>query len=91
MSLLAQLYALRWVLLSAVLVVYVADKYRKYNRLRQFDGPFGTGWSEFWHSRVILGLRSHLAYKDVNDKYGKKSISAEVVQQRGVRGMLTLA
>jgi cytochrome P450 len=70
MSLLAQLYALRWVLLSAVLVVYVADKYRKYNRLRQFDGPFGTGWSEFWHSRVILGLRSHLAYKDVNDKYG---------------------
>ncbi|KAJ4350772.1 hypothetical protein N0V95_004449 [Ascochyta clinopodiicola] len=70
MSLLVQLYALRWLLLSAVVAVYLADKYRRYDRLRHFSGPFGTGWSEFWHSRVILGLHSHLAYKHVNDKYG---------------------
>lgn len=71
MSLILQLYAARWLLLSAVLVVYVADKYRKYVRLRAFKGPFSTGWSELWHTRVLLGLRSHLAYKDVNDKYGE--------------------
>ena len=71
MSLFAQLYPLRWLLLSAVIALYVADKYRKYYRLRHFSGPFGTGWSEFWHSCVILGLRSHLAYKEVNDKYGE--------------------
>ncbi|XPS93170.1 hypothetical protein M3J09_002538 [Ascochyta lentis] len=70
MSLLGQLYALRWVLLSAIAALYIAAKYRRYDRLRHFHGPFGTGWSEFWHSRVILGLHSHLAYKDVNDKYG---------------------
>lgn len=71
MSLLAQLYALRWLLLTAVFTLFVTDKYRKYVRLRHFSGPFGTGWSEFWHSRVILGLHSHLAYKEVNDKYGE--------------------
>lgn len=71
MSLLAQLYALRWLLLTAVVALHLADKYRKYIRLRHFHGPFGTGWSEFWHSRMILSLHSHLAYKEVNDKYGK--------------------
>jgi hypothetical protein len=71
MSLLAQLYALRWLLLTAVFTLFITDKYRKYVRLRHFGGPFGTGWSEFWHSRVILGLHSHLAYKEVNDKYGE--------------------
>ncbi|KAH6637940.1 putative cytochrome P450 monooxygenase [Boeremia exigua] len=70
MSLLAQLYALRWLILPAVFALYFAERYRKYNRLRHFSGPFGTGWSEFWHSRVILGLQSHLAYKDVNDRHG---------------------
>lgn len=71
MSLLAQLYALRWLLLCAVITMYVTYKYRKYDRLRHFKGPFSTGWSELWHSCVILGLHSHLAYKNVNDKYGE--------------------
>lgn len=71
MSLFAQLYAVRWLLLSALLALYVTDKYRKYVRLRAFSGPFSTGWSELWHTRVILDKRSHLAYKDVNDRYGE--------------------
>ncbi|KAH8724033.1 benzoate 4-monooxygenase cytochrome-like protein P450 [Phaeosphaeriaceae sp. PMI808] len=70
MSLIAQLYAARWLLLSAVVVLYLADKYRKYARLRAFKGPFSTGWSEVWHTHKILCLRSHLSYKEVNDKYG---------------------
>lgn len=68
MSFVAELYALRWLLLTAIVALYLADKYRKYNRLRHIDGPFGTGWSEFWHSRVILSLQPHLRYKEVNDK-----------------------
>lgn len=71
MSLLVELYALRWLLLTAVFALYAVDKCRKYNRLRHFNGPLSTGWSELWHSRVILGLHSHLAYKEVNDKYGE--------------------
>src|SRR5690242_1727263 len=71
MSLLAQLYASRWLVLTALLAFYVAAKYRRYDRLRHFHGPSGTGWSEFWHSRVILSLQSHLKYKEVNDKYGE--------------------
>jgi hypothetical protein len=71
MSLLAHLYAVRWLLFSALLALYVADKYRRYVRLRAFKGPFATGWSEIWHTRVILNKTSHLAYKDVNDKYGE--------------------
>lgn len=71
MSLLAQLYALRWLLLPAVIALYIADKYRRYDRLRHFSGPFGTGFSEIWHTHVILGLHPHLAYKEVNNKYGE--------------------
>ena len=70
MPLLVQLVAAKWLLLAAVLALYFADKYRKYARLSAFNGPFSTGWSELWHTRALLGLRSHLAYKDVNDRYG---------------------
>jgi hypothetical protein len=68
MALLAELYAFRWLLLTVVVSLYLTDKYRRYNRLRRFHGPFGTGWSDFWHSRAILSLQSHLRYKEVNDK-----------------------
>ncbi|KAF2691046.1 cytochrome P450 [Lentithecium fluviatile CBS 122367] len=70
MSLLVQLYGARWLLLFALLVLYTADKYRRYSRLRAFRGPFSTGWSELWHTNVLLKKRSHLAYKQVNDQYG---------------------
>lgn len=71
MALSTQLYDLRWVLAIVVVTVYAAFKYRTYQRLAAFKGPFSTGWCEAWHSYWIMGTRSHLAYKDVNDKYGK--------------------
>lgn len=71
MSLLAQVYAARWFLFTALVALYAADKYQKYMRLRAFRGPFSTGWSEIWHTRVILNKTSHLAYKEVNDRYGE--------------------
>jgi hypothetical protein len=71
MSLLAQLVAAKWLLLAAIIVLYTVDRYQKYVRLQAFKGPFSTGWSEWWHTRAILGMRSHLAYKEVNEKYGE--------------------
>ena len=71
MSLLAQLYSSRWLLLTAIFALYAARKYRRYQRLRHFDGPSGAGVFELWHTRTMLGPQTHLVYKAVNDKYGK--------------------
>jgi hypothetical protein len=72
MSVLAQLYALRWFLVSAVVLLYAASKYRTYRRLAAFKGPFSTGWCELWHSYHLFGTRSHLVYRNVNEKYGQR-------------------
>jgi hypothetical protein len=71
MAFFAELYTVRWVLVSAVVLIYAASKYRAYQRLAAFKGPFSTGWCEVWHSYHILGKRSHLAYAAVNEKYGE--------------------
>ncbi|ORY12211.1 benzoate 4-monooxygenase cytochrome-like protein P450 [Clohesyomyces aquaticus] len=70
MSLVAQLYAARWILTYALLALYTANKLWKYNRLRAFRGPFSTGWSELWHTSVLLSKQSHIYYKEINDTYG---------------------
>ena len=74
MSLLAQLLTAKWFLFAVCLVLYTAYKVQMYMRLRAFKGPFSTGWSELWHTTSILRKRSHLAYKEANDKYGKLSL-----------------
>jgi hypothetical protein len=71
MSILTQVYSLRWVFVAVVVLAYAASKYRAYQRLAAFKGPFSTGWCEIWHVYWIMGQRSHLAYRDVNDKYGE--------------------
>jgi hypothetical protein len=70
MTLVAQAHSARWLLAAIGTVLYVVFKYRVSKRLAAFQGPFGTGWSEIWHTRAILSLQSHLKYKEVNDKYG---------------------
>ena len=70
MGLLAQIFEMRWLVVAVALLIIVADKYRKYRRLKAFRGPFSTGFSEIWHSLAIVSLESHLIYKDVCDKYG---------------------
>jgi hypothetical protein len=75
MSLFTQFYNLRWLVVLIVLLAYVTSKYRAYQRLSAFKGPFSTGWSEIWHSYRIIGSHSHLAYRDVNDKYGESATS----------------
>ena len=71
MSIISNLCDARWGLASAVLVLYVLNKFRKYRRLQAFKGPFSTGWSELWHIRTIFSMRSHLIYREVDDKYGE--------------------
>ncbi|KAH6026409.1 hypothetical protein HBI54_239890 [Parastagonospora nodorum] len=70
MSILTELYTLRFLLTSAAVLVYVATKIHAYRRLSAFKGPFSTGWCEVWHSSRIISVDSHLAYQAVNDKYG---------------------
>jgi hypothetical protein len=71
MALFAQLYEARWQLLAIVFLVYAANKYRIYRRLSAFKGPFSTGWFDIWHTWAILGMRSHLVYNDVCERYGE--------------------
>jgi hypothetical protein len=70
MGVLLQIYELRWLLASAVLVYYLGSKIRTYRRLKAFKGPFGTGFSEIPHTRALLSFKAHLWYKEVCDKYG---------------------
>jgi len=73
MGLFTQFLEMKWLLVTIVLVIYAGNKYRAYNRLKSFKGPFSTGFSELWHSLVILGCRSHLVYDKVCQKYGKQN------------------
>ena len=70
MGLLLHVYDLRWLLASAAAAAYVGTKIRAYYRLSAFKGPFGTGFTELWHTRALLSLKSHTKYKEVCDKYG---------------------
>jgi len=70
MALLAQLYEARFLLLVGLLTTYFATKLRTFLRLRHFKGPFSTGWSEAWHIRAILSLKSHIKYMEVTNRYG---------------------
>jgi hypothetical protein len=72
---LQQVYSPLWLLASVVLAVYVAHKFRACRRLSAFKGPFGVGFSNFWHSWAFLTWRSHLWYEEVCDKYGKFTVS----------------
>jgi hypothetical protein len=82
MALLAQLYALRWVLVAATLLAYAASKYRTHRRLAAFKGPFSVSWCEAWHSYHIIGSHSHLAYKAINEKYGRLLFMVRAGKQR---------
>lgn len=79
------LLELRWLIASAALAVYVTAKLRAYYRLRAFKGPFGVGFTNFWHTRAYLRLDSHLWYRDVCEKYGESNHPSADVRERGTR------
>jgi len=70
MSLFAQLYAAKWLLVAVILVAYAVATFVRYRRLRAFPGPISSGWCELLHMGAILSRHSHLWYKAVGDEYG---------------------
>jgi hypothetical protein len=59
-----------WPILSAVISIYLLRKLVIFARLRHFKGPRSTGFSNFLHSRALLGKECHLWYEEVSAKYG---------------------
>jgi hypothetical protein len=78
-SLLVSVLSHPWLIVSALLAVYLADKVLSYNKLKDFKGPPGTGFFDSIHSRALLGLRCHEWYGEVIKEYGMKSKSLEDV------------
>jgi hypothetical protein len=70
-------------LATFALTIFIADRFIKYWRLRQFKGPFSTGFSDLWHSWAILSLKAHLFYGEVTEKYGKASRTGFIFVQCG--------
>ncbi|KAK7966958.1 uncharacterized protein PG986_001235 [Apiospora aurea] len=70
MRIAADLYEFRWYIALAALAAYLLQKTRTYCRLRSFQGPWSTGWSDLWHSWAILSLKSHLKYDEACSMYG---------------------
>ncbi|KAF2817669.1 pisatin demethylase [Mytilinidion resinicola] len=68
LSLLSQ-HPLYLVVFGAV-ILFVVGRLRQFWRLKQFDGPFSTGFSWLWHSNVVLSGNAHKYYGDVTEKYG---------------------
>ncbi|KAH6839614.1 cytochrome P450 [Chaetomium sp. MPI-CAGE-AT-0009] len=70
MGLFSVAYESRWLLVCASLAVYLVYKVWVYRRLSAFKGPFGSGWSELWHSATTISDDAHAKYKEACDKYG---------------------
>ncbi|KAK4206779.1 cytochrome P450 [Rhypophila decipiens] len=70
-ALLAQVHDHRWwLLVVSFIALYAVRKIQTYRRLSAFKGPFGVGFTSFWHSWSFLTWRSHLFYKEIIDEYG---------------------
>ncbi|KAF2456270.1 cytochrome P450 [Lineolata rhizophorae] len=70
MGIAALLLETRWPLLAAVTALFVAKKIRDNNRLKDFKGPFSTGWSNLYHTGIIWGTESHIRYARLCEQYG---------------------
>lgn len=55
---------------AIVVVLYSLGQYRAYNSLKQFKGPWSTGWSRLWLLNATRSGSMQLHFKAVNDRYG---------------------
>src|SRR5436190_15118817 len=60
-------------LAAFVLTLFIVDRFIKYWRLRQFKGPFSTGFSDLRLSWAIVSLKAYVFFGEVTEKYGKAS------------------
>ena len=58
-------------LAAFVLTLFIVDRFIKYWRLRQFKGPFSTGFSDLRLSWAIVSLKAYVFFGEVTEKYGK--------------------
>jgi hypothetical protein len=65
-----------WYPLALAVAAYLAKVYRDYARLRNFKGPWLSGWTDLWLVRSALGLQTHEDFARVCKKYGKRRVSA---------------
>lgn len=66
-------YSSSWLIGLVFLFIFILQKTRAYRRLQHFRGPPGTGLTNFFHSKNMIGPRLHDWYEIVNEKYGKTS------------------
>ena len=78
MGFLAYVYHNRWLLTGAAVAVYVARTATAYYRLRQFRGPFSTGFSQIWHVGALLSWKPQDKYREACDKYGTEAFPTRV-------------
>ncbi len=71
MTLLGMLSAARWYFVALALLAYAARLYRQVRRLRDFKGPFGTGFTNLWIVKAVISKRTHLKFANVCEKYGQ--------------------
>jgi len=71
MAVASLLLEIKWPLVALLIALYAIRKVISYNRLRQFKGPPGTGFSDIPHSRAFLSGKCHEWYAEVSEKYGE--------------------
>lgn len=61
--------------LSASLLAYVVHAVLQWQRLSHVPGPYWAAWSKGWMVKESLKQRQPIAFKQVNDKYGRLHFS----------------
>lgn len=70
MSLILFTHSHLWQILTGILTLFLVKKIILFNRLRKFRGPPGTGFTNFFHGKEVIGANCHHWYTYVNETYG---------------------
>jgi hypothetical protein len=60
-----------WCVLILAIAAFVSKVYRDYNRLKDFKGPWLSGWTNLWLVRAVSGLQTHEEFAKACKKYSK--------------------
>lgn len=71
MGLVTLLHQQAFLILGILVATYVGRKIATSLKLRAFDGPAFSSFSDWPHSLAILSSQCHIWYEEANKKYGK--------------------
>ena len=60
----------QWPLMVAITALYVVNALLRYYRLRQFGGPWATGFTKIRHNINVFTGEAHHWYQKVSEEYG---------------------